>query len=75
MFCTERERLEKDHADAVATFDLANEQLRARIGICPKDEFVSLSRTLDECWQALTRGRALLDRHIREHRCESTSAK
>ena len=70
MSCTERDRLEKEHAEAAARFDSANEQLRARIGICPKHEFVSLGRALDESWHALTRARTGLDRHIREHRCE-----
>ena len=71
MSCTERERLEKEHAEAAARFDSANEQLRARIGISPKKEFVSLSHALDESWHALMRARTVLDHHIREHECES----
>ncbi|MGB6943364.1 MAG: hypothetical protein WBE37_13265, partial [Bryobacteraceae bacterium] len=71
MVCTERERLEEQHTKAGAAFAWANDRLRARIGICPKEEFVSLSNAVNEAWEALMRARTALDSHVRAHGCES----
>jgi hypothetical protein len=71
MLCPEHQRLEKENAEAGASFDSANERLRTRIGISPKEEFVSLSRAVNETWEALMHARIALDRHLREHGCEN----
>jgi len=70
MACEERARLEKEHAEAGDEFDAARQRLRARIGVCPKDEFHSLDRALKDAWVKLLQARIALDRHIRDHGCE-----
>jgi hypothetical protein len=67
--CDERNHREKEHAQAGAEFDVSRKNLQARIGISSKEEFLSLSRKIDQSWAALVRARIALDQHIREHGC------
>lgn len=66
----ERNHREKEHAQAGAEFDASRENLQARIGTCSEDEFLSLSRKVEQGWAALVRARVALDEHIREHGCQ-----
>jgi hypothetical protein len=70
MPCEERDRLEEEHAEARARFDSARERLQARIRICPKNEFTSLSNIVGKGLEDLMRARIALDHHVREHGCE-----
>jgi hypothetical protein len=74
MLCPERERLEKEHAEAGAIFDAARVRLQARIGISQQEEFVMLNHALERSWQALIRARTALDHHLREHGCAAAAA-
>lgn len=73
MVCAERKRLEQEHREAGACFDKANERLRSRMGISPKEEFLSLTRVVNESWTALMRARIALDSHVRDHGCEGAA--
>ncbi len=71
VICEERDRLEIEHAEAGTAFDSARMELRQRIGTSPKAEFDLLNKAVDKAWENLQRIRLLLDRHIREHRCQA----
>ena len=43
------------------------------MGISPKEEFVSLTRAVNESWTALMRARIALDSHVRDHGCEGAA--
>jgi len=70
MRCDERTQLENEHGEAGLAFDAAREVLQERIGISPKEDFISLSRAVDTTWDAVNRTRVALDEHIREHNCQ-----
>lgn len=74
MVCEERTRLERAHVKAEAAFEAAQERLRNRIGVSPKEEFSRLSEAVDQAWSKLIQARSALDLHIREHHCEANSA-
>jgi hypothetical protein len=67
MPCEKCDRLEREHAQARARFDVTGELLEGRTKICPKDESVALSRALDQSWKELVGARVAVDRHLREH--------
>ena len=67
--CATRVALQQEHDQANAIFDETRKRLHQRIGVCPKEEFLSLNNTLDRSWKALQRARAELDTHIRHHSC------
>ena len=71
MLCHLRKRLEKEHTDAGAAFDIARGQLRGRIGISTKDEYEDLNRRADKTWTLLNDASERLDGHIRDHGCEA----
>jgi MEDS: MEthanogen/methylotroph, DcmR Sensory domain len=71
MACLERNRLEREHAEAGGKFDAARQRLQARIGTSKKEEFESLNRAVDQSWQVLARARIALDLHVRAHGCEA----
>ena|ERR1700680_117925 len=77
MPCEEKLRLERERREARAGFVAADENLRNKIGVSAKEEFLSLNRVVEEAWGRLQRARHALDQHIREHGCEdeATSAK
>ena len=70
MPCQERERLEKEHAEAGTAFDGADEGLQAKVGISSRSEYQRLQQAVEVAWGHLTSARGALDRHIREHGCE-----
>ena len=63
--------LKAEYARADAIFNEAQLKLRERVGVSSRAEYERLNKTLDEAWGALNKVRSALDRHIREHRCES----
>jgi hypothetical protein len=74
MSCQERERMEREHDEAEAAFYAAQQQLRNRIGVSPKEEFVALSDAVDQAWKRLLDARGALDQHIRNHVCGANNA-
>jgi hypothetical protein len=71
MPCDHRIRLDKAHAEAGCAFDAARAVLQQRIGITPREEYLSYSDAVDAAWKALLDARAALDAHIRAHGCEA----
>ena len=69
MPCEERVRLQKEHTDAEAMFDDARQALGARIGLSPKEEYLTLNRAAEKAWAHLQHSLRTLDEHIRTHRC------
>ena len=67
MNLKERTRLKKEHEEARAAFDATRSAVQARIGVCTRDEFASLSRAVDKAWDVLHSTRFALDEHIRQH--------
>jgi hypothetical protein len=74
MSCQERERMEREHLEAEAAFYAAQQRLRNRIGISPKEEFVALSDAVDQAWKRWLDARGALDQHIRNHGCGANNA-
>ena len=72
MSCEERARLEQEDSQAKARHDAAREALGNRVGVSPRKEFLRLTHAMDEARVALERAQYLLDRHVEEHRCESS---
>ena len=58
-------RLERAHREAEAAFEIAQAELRAKIGMVQKSEYDRLSRVVDEAWGTLQQARDQLDRHVR----------
>ena len=56
------------HAEAVR-------QLRARMGVCPKEEYVHLKRIADNARNQVSRALLMFERHILAHRCEQEEEK
>lgn len=69
MECEERVRLDREHSEAGLAFQAARKVLVDKVGICPKEEYISLNRAVDTTWEAVQRARGALDDHIRSHGC------
>ena len=69
MSCARREYLERKTDQAGMKLDLARQRLRERIGICTKEEFLTLSDDLDRASELLDSTTQALDNHIRRHCC------
>jgi hypothetical protein len=74
MGCTDSVRLEHQYLKAQTTFEQAQRDLDAKMGILPRGEFLELSRVADQAWLTVQRTRAAVDRHMREHSCRTTAA-
>ena len=74
MGCAERQRLEREHAEAGSTFHAALHALRNNIGTCPQEEYLRLDREADEAWNRMHRTRNALDGHLRNHNCMNQSS-
>jgi aminoglycoside phosphotransferase len=67
-------RLEHQYLKAQTTFEQAQRDLDAKMGILPRGEFLELSQAADQAWLTVQRTRAAVDRHMREHSCRTTAA-
>jgi hypothetical protein len=67
-------RLERAHREAEAAFEIAQAELRAKIGVIQKSEYDRLSRVVDKAWGTLQQARDQLDRHIRRQRQSSAKS-
>ena len=69
MQCPQRLRLERKHQEASATYASAAQKLRERVAVCPKEEYMRLSASVEAAWTALEQVLGELDRHVEEHCC------
>jgi hypothetical protein len=69
MPCEEKSRMALEYQEASAAFDKARKDLQASIGTLSKEQYITLSHSVDKAWGALQRVHIELDEHIRWHSC------
>lgn len=73
MDCEERARLEKQLSESKTRYEEARQALHGKIGVSTREEFLQLSKAIQEASDALQRSNDLLEQHAREHDCESAA--
>jgi hypothetical protein len=73
MVCEERTRLEHLVAERQAAYEAARLAVESKIGVTPREEFLSLTYGMDQALAALQRAQDLLDQHVEEHGCERSN--
>ena len=71
MPCQECERLEREHAEAEASFDAARERLQSISGISSRDEYQCLHQEALALREYLDSARTALHRHTQKHMGET----
>jgi len=75
MQCLEIVALEEKLQRARAAFEAVVQNYRKRIGVCPYEEYLRLSKRLERAWHAFERTRQDVEQHIQDHCCLSQGSK